>query len=347
MRPPVTKDTLLSRARSGDDAAFSELVGPHRRELLLHCYRILGSFQDAEDVLQETLLSAWRALDQFDGRLLRAWLYRIATNRCMNELRATRRRGRPGLEMGRSVTRHSEDPWWLEPYPDALLDDHEPGPEGRYAAREAIALSFIAALQLLPPRQRAALILRDVLGFDVAGVARMLGATPTSVNSALQRARRDFREPGNSDLVPLPQSPEEGAIVERFVNAFEQGDIDQIVSLLTDDSRFTMPPEPDEHRGPLEIAEFIQSLPFWGGPIKLVPTRANGQPAFGYYVRDPSADLYRAVGLLVVGLREDRICSLTRFGDKGLLGRFGLPRTLTDDTPARNRNRNHRLRRRS
>jgi RNA polymerase sigma-70 factor (TIGR02960 family) len=334
MKSPVTKDTLLSRARSGDDAAFSELVGPYRRELLLHCYRILGSFQDAEDVLQETLLSAWRAIDRFDGRSLRAWLYRIATNRCMNELRATRRRGRRGPETGSPVTRHSEEPWWLEPYPDALLDDHEPGPEGRYAAREAIALSFIAALQLLPPRQRAVLILRDVLGFNVPEVARILDTTATSVNSALQRARGDFREPGNPELVPLHQSTEEGAIVEQFVDAFEQGDIDQIVALLSDDSQFTMPPEPDEYRGPSEIAEFVQSLPFWGRPIKLVPTRANGQPAFGYYVRDPSAHLYRAVGLLVLGLREDRICNMTRFGDKGLIGRFGLPRILHNETPA-------------
>jgi RNA polymerase sigma-70 factor (TIGR02960 family) len=322
----------LARAQAGDSDAFGELTDPYRREIHVHCYRILGSFQDAEDVLQETLLSAWQAIDRFDGRSLRAWLYRIATNRCLNYLRdASRRPQSPGVTGAAfpfGAATHSDDPWWLQPYPDDLIEESSPGPEARYDARESIALSFVAGLQKLPTQQRAALVLRDVLGFSAAEVAEMLDSTPASVNSALQRARSGFRPSGNPDRVTLPRSPAEAGVVARFVDAFEQGDIGALVALLTDDARVTMPPEPFEFVGPQAIGEFFGSLGFWGEDLKMVPTRANNQPAFAYYRPDPHAGIHRAGGLLVVSVTGGRISAITRFGDCGLLARFGLPRTL-------------------
>jgi RNA polymerase sigma-70 factor (TIGR02960 family) len=324
--------SALARAQEGDSDAFQELTGPYRRELHVHCYRILGSFQDAEDVLQETLLSAWQALGRFDGRSLRAWLYRIATNRCLNYLRDASRRPQSaeitGAAFPFSTAAHSEDPWWLEPYPDDLIDESSPGPEARYDARESIALSFVAGLQNLPTQQRATLVLRDVLGFSAAEVAEMLESTPASVNSALQRARGGFRPSVDPGRVALPRSPQEAGVVARFVDAFEQGDIDAVVALLTDDARLTMPPEPFEFLGPLAIAEFFRSQGMWGRVAKVVHTRANNQPALGYYRPDPHCGLYRVVGLLVLGVSDDGIAAITRFGDRGLLARFGLPRTL-------------------
>jgi RNA polymerase sigma-70 factor (ECF subfamily) len=327
--------STLARAQAGDSDAFQKLTGPYRRELHVHCYRILGSFQDAEDVLQETLLSAWQAIDRFDGRSLRAWLYRIATNRCLNYLRDSSRRPQSANVTGAAfpftAAARSDDPWWLQPYPDALIEEASPGPEARYDARESIALSFVAGLQKLPTQQRAALILRDVLGFPAAEVAEMLESTPASVNSALQRARSGFRPSGTPDRVALPRSPQEAGVVARFVDAFEQGDVEALVALLTDDARVTMPPEPFEFRGPRAIAEFFGSLGLWGDGLKMVPTRANNQPAFGYYRPDPNASIHRAGGLLVVSVSGDQISAITRFGDCGLLARFGLPRTLPDD----------------
>ncbi|MGO9027861.1 MAG: RNA polymerase subunit sigma-70 [Acidimicrobiales bacterium] len=190
-------DATLARARAGDNVAFSELTAPYRRELHVHCYRILGSVQDAEDLLQETLLSAWQALDRFDGRSLRAWLYRIATNRCLNYLRDTSRRPKVTNMPEFSGASPSDEPWWLEPYPDTLMDDIALAPEARYDARESIALSFVSGLQRLPTQQRAALVLRDVMGFSASEIAEMLDSTPASVNSALQRARAS-RTIGNS-----------------------------------------------------------------------------------------------------------------------------------------------------
>ncbi|TDU03360.1 RNA polymerase ECF family sigma subunit [Streptomyces sp. 846.5] len=322
-------EATLARAQAGDGEAFRELVDPHRRELLAHCYRILGSVQDAEDVLQEALLAAWRSIDRFDGQSLRAWLYRIATNRCLNYLRGESRRpqpaGLPDRGAGWSGPLRPDEPWWLEPYPDDP-DDLAPGPEARYDARESIALSFVAGLQHLPPRQRAVLVLRDVLGFPAAEAADILGTTQTSVNSALIRARAGLRPDRDPHDVPVPRSPAEAAVVDRFVNAFERFDLDELVALLTDDSRLTMPPEPAEHRGPREIAEFL--LDHVGQDLRFFPTRANGQPALVLYLPDPSAPIRRAGGLIVLTLRGDRIQALTRFGDLGVLARFGFPRTL-------------------
>jgi RNA polymerase sigma-70 factor (TIGR02960 family) len=328
-------DAILARARAGDGEAFRELVGPYRAELLAHSYRTLGSFHDAEDVLQEALLAAWRGIGQFDGRSLRAWLYRITTNRCLNLLRGESRRpqaARPP-EQGTGGTRaaRSDDPWWLEPIPDVLLDEVTPGPEARYDARESIALSFVAGLQHLPPQQRAVLVLRDVLGFPAAEVAEILDTTTVAVNSGLIRARAGLRPDRDLHDVPLPKSPAEATVVARFVDALERFDLELLVALLTEDARFTMPPEPVEFRGPQAITGFFRELPFWGEELKVVLTRANNQPAVVYYLPDPCAPIWRAGSILVLALRGDRVCALTRFGDHGVLARFGLPRTLPKD----------------
>jgi RNA polymerase sigma-70 factor (ECF subfamily) len=317
-------EAALARAQAGDGEAFRELIAPYRSELLAHCYRTLGSLHDAEDVLQEALLAAWRSIGQFDGRALRAWLYRITTNRCLNFLRGESRRPEvAGLP--------SPDPWWLEPFPDDLLSDATPGPEARYDSRESIALSFVAGLQHLPPQQRAVLVLRDVLGFPAAEVAGILDTSAAAVNSALIRARSGLRASRDPGEVPLPKSPAEAAVVDRFVDALEQFDVDGLVALLTSDARLTMPPEPLSFVGPEAVTGFLRQLPFWGQEVKVVLTRANNQPAFVYYVPDPAAPIWRAGSVLVLTLRNDSVCALARFGDHGLLGRFGIPRTLPRD----------------
>ena len=321
--------TTLNRAQAGDGDAFRELVGPYRRELQVHCYRILGSVQDAEDVLQEALVAAWRSIGRFDGRSLRSWLYRIATNRCLNYLRDESRRPQT-VSLPDPAPVKSDDPWWLEPYPDVLLDDVTLGPEARYDAREAIALSFVAGLQHLPPQQRVVLVLRDVLGFPAAEVAGILGTTQAAVNSALIRARAGIHPDKDPHDVPLPSSPAEAAVVGRFVEAFERFDLGRLVSLLTDDARLAMPPEPIEFRGPAAIIRYLSDR-LRGEEIKFVPTRANNQPALAYYLRDPSAPIWRVSGIVVLMLRENRIAAITRFGDTATLARFGLPRTLPAD----------------
>jgi RNA polymerase sigma-70 factor (TIGR02960 family) len=325
----------LDRARAGSEEAFRELTDPYRRELQLHCYRILGSVQDAEDLLQETLLAAWRGLEGFEGRAsLRAWLYRIATNRCLNALRDSERRP---LEVRGDLpapTRIGE-PLWLEPYPDVLLEgiaDDAPGPEARFETKEAVALAFVTGLQHLPPRQRAVLVLRDVLGFSGAEVAATLDSSEVSVSSALQRARAtlDSRLPAPRERAPLPRSARERELLGRFAEAFEAGDVDQVVALLTDDALLTMPPEPLEYQGLDAIHAFLANR-FRVSDVRgvrLVPTRANDQPAFGHYLPDPHASIARFAGVIVLTLEGDKISALTRFGDSAILPHFGLPRTL-------------------
>jgi RNA polymerase sigma-70 factor (TIGR02960 family) len=335
----LVNERTLSRARAGDEDAFRELTDPYRRELQLHCYRILGSLQDAEDLLQETLLAAWRGLERFEGRAsVRTWLYRIATNRCLNMLRDRGRRPQeaPPMPEPPEPTRRTE-PIWLEPYPDVLLDgvaDTSPGPEARYEMREAVALAFVVAVQHLPPRQRAVLVLRDVLGFHGAEVADMLGSSEGSIKGALQRARAtlDRRLPaGGRERAPLPSSAHERELVARFLDAVERGDTDGVVSMLTADAWLTMPPQPYEYQGPAAIAEFLHDRArVRGVPLRLVPTRANGQPAFGCYLPDPQAAVAHAYGLLVLTLRDDRISAITWFFDRGLFPNFGLPRTLQE-----------------
>jgi RNA polymerase sigma-70 factor (ECF subfamily) len=236
---------MICREQVRDPETLSELVAPYRPELQLHCYRLLGSIQDAEDMVQETLLSAWRAFDRFDGRSMRGWLYRIATNRCLNHLRATSRRPRAvNVLESRSwfapATR-SDEPWWLESHLDTFIDDVAQGPEARYDARQSIALLFVVGLRQLPPRQRAALVLRDVLGFRVDEVADMLGTSTAAVNSALQRARYHFRLSQGGQSVSLPSSPQDTAVADGFVNAYESGDIRQVVALLIEERPATMP----------------------------------------------------------------------------------------------------------
>jgi RNA polymerase sigma-70 factor (TIGR02960 family) len=319
------------------DAAFRELTETHRRELQLHCYRILGSAQDAEDMVQETLLAAWRGLDAFEGRAsVRSWLYRIATNRCLNALRARSRRPREVTVMADALepTRHIE-PVWLEPYPDVLLEavpDRDAGPAARYEARESVELSFIAALQHLPPRQRAALVLADVLGFRTAEVADLLDTGEASVKGALQRARATLRArlpAADRERAPRPDSAAERELVGRFADAVHSGDVDAIVALLTDDAVVTMPPQPLEYQGRAAIAAFMRHrAELRGVPMRLVPTRANTQPGFGCYLPDPHAAIARPYGLFVLTLEGDAIGAITWFADTGLFRHFGLPRTL-------------------
>ena len=328
----------LTRARAGDEQAFRELTDSHRRELQLHCYRILGSVQDAEDALQETLLAAWRGLDGFEERSsLRSWLYTIATNRCLNVLRDGARRPveqRPLYFQPPEPTRYG-DVAWLEPYPDALLEglpDAAPGPDTRYEMHETVALAFVTALQRLPPRQRAVLVLRDVLGYRAAEVASMLNTTEVSVNSALQRARAtlEAQAPPSRERAPLPRSPSERELVGRFADAFENGRVEQLIALLTDDAWVTMPPEPFEYQGLASITDFFtQAFAARGDRTdRLIPTRANGQPAFGHYLGDAHAPVVRGVGVIVLTLDGDHVSHLIRFGGSSLLSRFGLPRTL-------------------
>jgi RNA polymerase sigma-70 factor (TIGR02960 family) len=334
----MTEAVTPARARTGDEDAFRSLVESYRRELQLHCYRILGSLQDAEDLLQETLLAAWRGLDKFEGRAsMRSWLYRIATNRCLNALRDSGRRTvEPRTDLP-APTRMAE-PLWLEPYPDVMLEgiaDRAPGPDARYETKEAVALAFVTGLQHMAPRQRAVLVLRDVLGFSASEVADMLDVSEASVNSALQRARGtlESRTPlgaGARDRAPLPSSVVERELLTEFAEAFEEGDADRIVTLLTDEALLTMPPEPAEYQGKDTIGKFLRDrfALVERRPARLVPTRANGQPAFGHYIGDAHSPIARFNGVIVLTLEGNKISGLTRFGDTGILPAFGLPRML-------------------
>jgi RNA polymerase sigma-70 factor (ECF subfamily) len=325
---------LIARARAGDGEAFRALTEPHRRELQVHCYRMLGSFQDAEDALQDTLLAAWQGFAGFEGRAsLRTWLYRIATNRCLNARRSAGRRRAKEWDVPNVVppepTRLGEA-FWVEPIPDALLDGVAPlGPEALYERSESVSLAFVTALQLLPPRQLAVLILRDVLGFHASEVAAMLDSSVESVKSALKRARAALQErrpaPGR-EPAPAPGSPAEDAIVARFVRAWESADLDALVGLLTDDVFMAMPPMPFEYEGRDVVIRFCGNIFGAGRRFDLVPTRANGQPAFGAYLRTASG-VSHGTGLYVLTLAGERICALTRF-ETGVLPSFGLPRSL-------------------
>ena len=339
---------LLDRVRAGDGEAFRELVAPYQRELHVHCYRMLGSVQDAEDALQDTLLSAWQGLAGFEGRAsLRTWLYRVATSRCLDARRSARRRPRaatgtpeddPGMAdlVPPEPTRLGEV-LWLEPYPDDLLTefaDATPGPEARYESAESISLAFITAIQLLPPRQRAALVLRDVLGFRASETAQLLSTTEESVTSALKRARaaleRSRLTAQRREPPPPPDSAAERTLGRRLTAAFETADVDGVVALLTDDAWFTMPPLPLEYQGPELAGRFLAATalrPGWTATLVRAPTRANGQPAFGFYARNSRTGQSHTVGLLVLTLSGSRISAMTRF-DGAVLAGFGLPRAV-------------------
>ncbi len=320
---------LFAMARRGDPAAFQTLTEPYRRELQVHCYRMLGSFQDAEDALQDTLLAAWQGLGAFEGRAsLRTWLHRIATNRCLDARRATGRRPAkawdvPGVEPP-EPTRLGEVVW-LQPFPDALLD----GADAAYERIESVSLAFVTALQVLPPRQVAVLLLRDVLGFSAREVADMLDSTVESVTSALKRARAGLQRRLPSDgcePAPAPGSPAEEALLSRFVRAWEEADIGSLVALLTDNVAAAMPPMPFEYHGRAVVGSFCATLFGAGRRFDLVATRANGQPAFGAYLRGADRIRY-GVGLYVLTLAGGRISAMTRF-ESTVLPWFGLPRWL-------------------
>jgi RNA polymerase sigma-70 factor (TIGR02960 family) len=327
---------LLDRARAGDGDAFAQLTEPYRGELQVHCYRILGSLHDAEDALQETMLAAWRSLGGFEGRAsIRTWLYRIATSRCLNARRTTSRRvpKEPSFaSLGAPEPTSTSEMVWLEPYPDVLMEglpDITPGPEARYETREAISLAFVTALQLLPPRQRAVLVLRDVLGFRASEAARILDTTQESVTSALKRARATLgHRPASGKAPPRAGSPGEQRLVERLVQAYQDHDLGGLIALLSDDVCLRMPPVSLEYSGRDLARQFFAVVAFRPDrTFRLVATRANGQPAFGIYIADLHTRVFHASGLLVLTLAGDQICEMTRF-DNSALAYFGLPRTL-------------------
>ncbi|MBO0867086.1 MAG: RNA polymerase subunit sigma-70 [Micromonosporaceae bacterium] len=327
---------LLQRARGGDRDAFTALVAPHRAELQVHCYRMLGSLQDAEDAVQETLLAAWVGLAGFEGRSgIRTWLYRIATNRCLNALRTSSRRPVAATPLPAPAPEPSRmgEVLWLQPYPDLLLDgmpDEAPGPEARYESREAISLAFVTAIQLLPPNQRAVLLLRDVLGYRGSEAAQLLDMTEDAVAAALKRARATVaasRSPGR----PPPAragGEQERELVDRFVAAFTQEDVEALLALMTDDAWVRMPPLPFEYRGTEAARRFFTAIGAHRRAIaRMEPVRANGQPAWGEYVRDPVSGGLHLTGILVVELAGDRICEMTHF-ETTIASYLGLPRTL-------------------
>lgn len=316
---------LLAAARAGDPDAFEDLVAPYRSELRAHCYRMLGSLHDAEDAVQDSLIRAWRSVRRLDERgHVRAWLYTIATNRCLTALDHRHRRALP-VDLGNSPTGEIA---WLEPYPDA----GPASPEDRYLARESVELAFVAALQRLPPLQRAVLVLREVLGFSAAEVAAQLETTTAAVNSALQRARRTVHSAAPSQQRVLEALGEDSvaALAARWSNAWEAGDLDTIVEMLTDDARFSMPPLPEWYLGREQIRAFLLTGPLtsrW----RFLPVTANGQIAFGTYLYDDASGSYIPGGLDVLTLRagpEAQVAEITTFLDADFT-RFGLPPSIT------------------
>jgi RNA polymerase sigma-70 factor (ECF subfamily) len=325
-------EELLERAKAGDREAFDELVRPRRAELQAHCYRMLGSSHDAEDAAQETLLSAWLGLDGFEGRSsVRTWLYRIATNRCLNLLRSAKTRAGKGTDSAPSVTptAMSEVPW-LQPYPDVLLEgipDDAPGPDSRYESQEAISLAFVRALQLLPPNQRAALLIRDVLGYRAAEAADLLGVTVDALNGALKRARSTMATSGPASSRGSSQEFDQ-ELVDRFVADFTSGNVEGLVALLTDDVWIRMPPLPFEYQGGDAVRALLESVSAHLSTIELrVPVGANCQPAWGEYVRDPATGSLHLIGILVIGMQGGLISEVTHF-DTAAASFSGLPRTL-------------------
>jgi RNA polymerase sigma-70 factor (ECF subfamily) len=329
---------VLDAARRGDQEAFRQLVEPHRTKLHAHCYRMLGSLHDADDALQETLLRAWRGLSRFErGRPLRPWLYRIATNVSLDAIAKRPKRVLPldysgPAGSGDGLGEPLLERLWLEPYPDEALgiEDGYTAPEARYEQREAVELAFVAAIQHLPARQRAVLLLREVLGFSAREVAEVLETTAASVNSALQRARRTIEErlPARSQQATLRSLGDESVrdLVQRYVNAWERRDVDALVALLVEDATFAMPPYPNWWRGRDAVLGFI------AGKAKLdlrnLITRANGQPAVGWYVWEPRRNAYVPAALEVLAIEAAGVKEITAFASPQLFARFGLPAEL-------------------
>ena len=334
----LTTPELLESAQRGDRRAFETLAEPFRREIKVHCYRMLGSIHDAEDLVQETLLRAWRGLAEFEGRAsLRSWLYRIATNACLNLLasRKSAQRMLPQALGPPSSTppKAAEDVPWLEPYPDTALAGLPPtplGPEARYEMREAVELAFVAAIQHLPPRQRAVLLLRDVLGSSAAEAAQLLDMSTASINSALQRARATLGARAGSPRARVPDDDAQRAVLGRYVETWEAADGDGLIALLKADAILTMPPFREWFAGREEIRRFLAYAWTTRGyaGFRLVPTGANGQPAFALYSRTHDSAEFRAHSLQVLTLRDGEIEVLTNFRTAHLFDAFGLPAIL-------------------
>jgi RNA polymerase sigma-70 factor (ECF subfamily) len=334
----MTEQELIGVARAGDERAYDRLVEPHRAELRAHCYRMLGSAHDAEDALQDALLRAWRGLGRFEGRSsLRSWLYTIATNACLKAIQRRPKLVLP-IDYGPAADPHDGpaqpllESVWVEPYPDERLGlgDGLAGPEARYEQRESVELAFIAALQYLPGRQRAVLILRDVLGFSAREVAHALEMTPASVDSALQRAHKtvERRLPERSQQATLRALGDDGLreIVDGFVDAWERADVDAVVAMLADDAAMTMPPIPTWYRGREAIAAFLRGWPFAGERRwRVVPARANGQLAFGQYIWDAETATFSPHGVNVLTLDGTQIAEINSFLTPEAFERFGLP----------------------
>ncbi len=326
----------LEQARAGDEQAFRELIDPYRRELLAHCYRMLGSLTDAEDMLQETLLAAWRGLARFEGRSsLRSWLYSIATNTCLNALRASARRvpTEPSPPFQPPEPTQRDGIRWLQPYPDTLLEgivDTAPGPEARYSQTEAIELAFVAGLQRMPPRQAAAILLRDVLGFGTEEVAAMLNTSQTAIKGTLQRGRAALKSRRDTAERQPPGSEEERELARRFADAYVAADIDGVLTLLTDDAWLSMPPAPHQYHGRDAIRSFLEASFFNRGErnVYLIPGRANNQPSIASYLSDQEKPIARPAGLLVLSLESDHIQAITRFHIDDLFPRLGFPAQL-------------------
>lgn len=327
----------IERQRERNDEAFERHVARSRREIQIHCYRMLGSLHDAEDAAQEALLQAWRGRRGFEGRSsFRAWLYRIATNVC---LRALERRGRARRLLPEShapATRfeplgdRSADLAWLDPFPTAateLARDPAPGPDVRYEQHEAVRLAFVAAIQWLPPRQRAALLLRDVVGLSGEETAASLDTSVPAANSALQRARATLQRRQGDELatVSVGTDARAQALLERYTRAWEAADVDALIGLLASDARWSMPPWPEWYVGRDSIADFL-GWAWRSGGGRLIPTVANGQPAFGYYRL--ADDGWRPFAIQVLSLRGDQVAAITNFVEPALFASFGLPDRL-------------------
>jgi RNA polymerase sigma-70 factor, ECF subfamily len=337
---------------AGANRDFERLAEPFRREIKLHCYRMLGSLHEADDLVQETYLRAWRSFSSFDGGSMRAWLYKIATNACLNTLESRKHQqrylpdqlgpaGPPKLEGGPAL-----DVPWLEPYPDLSLEgiaDRAPNPEARYTSRESVQLAFVAAIQQLPPRQRAALMLCDVLSWSASEAAALLDTSTASINSALQRARVTLSERYSDRRPPLESrpTPVQQQLLGRYLHAWETHDVDGFVALLKEDATAVMPPWLRWFIGRQVIGEFFAAAWKICGGLRLVPTGANGQPAFAVYEFSGADKRWNAHSVHVLSLEGDEISAMALFLEPRLFEDFGLPLFLSDDAGSGMRNLSH------